>query len=368
MSDQFVPRTINLEASMNAYVLTSLVCAGLVGLLWGCQNKLQSQPAPQMLAGSGEQSISGPYTHKNLTVFLIHGPDTIKGANYLTLGEALEQKKVVVYETDNVNELAIENVSDQPVFIQSGDIVKGGKQDRTMGSDLICSARSGKIPIAAFCVEQGRWEQRGGESAARFSNSDAMVVGNAMKIAANTNSGKSDQGRVWQSVAENQGQLSQSAGVPVASTASPSSLQLTLENEKVEKSTAEYATALSEALKGKHDAIGYAVVVNGKISSADVYGSHALFTKVWPKLIKSSSVEAFAVLKPDSAKPPMVSADDVRKFLDNAEKAQAQRKQVNARTGAVTYDGNDSILLQTDDAEAGSAPLRRSYISKSEQK
>jgi hypothetical protein len=45
--------------------------------------------------------ISGPYTHKNLTVFLIHGPDKLAGKNFLTLQEALDQKKVVVYETTN---------------------------------------------------------------------------------------------------------------------------------------------------------------------------------------------------------------------------------------------------------------------------
>src|SRR5205807_110642 len=28
---------------------------------------------------------SGPYTHGNLTVFLLHGPDQIKGKNFLTL-------------------------------------------------------------------------------------------------------------------------------------------------------------------------------------------------------------------------------------------------------------------------------------------
>jgi hypothetical protein len=193
-----------------------------------------------------------------------------------------------------------------------------------------------------------------------------MVVGREMKIAANTSSGKADQGLVWQSVAENQGRLSESAGVPVESALSGTSFQLSLENEQVQKSTDEYVTTLTDSLKGKDDVIGYAVVVNGKISSADVYGSHALFMKVWPKLIKSSAVEAFAAYKPDAAKPPMVSADDVRGFLMEAEKAQAQRKQINARTAAVTYDANDAILLQTDDTETGSASVRRSYISKAE--
>src|SRR5438105_15882790 len=83
-------------------------------------------------ADSKTPGITGPYTHDNLTVFLIHGKDTSGGKNYLTLQEALDQKKVVVHETGNVNELSVENVSDEPVYIQSGEIVKGGRQDRTL--------------------------------------------------------------------------------------------------------------------------------------------------------------------------------------------------------------------------------------------
>ena len=71
---------------------------------------------------------SGPYTHDNLTVFLIHGADQIKDRDILTLEEALKAKKVIVHETKNVNQLAIENVSGQEVFVQAGDIVRGGQR------------------------------------------------------------------------------------------------------------------------------------------------------------------------------------------------------------------------------------------------
>src|SRR5262245_42887743 len=109
--------------------------------------------------------FSGPYTHENLTIFLILGEDRIKDRDFLTLQEAIEQKKIVVHETANVNELAVENVSpSQEIFIQSGDLVKGGKQDRLLVFDLIVQPQSGRVPLAAFCVEAGRWQQRGSES------------------------------------------------------------------------------------------------------------------------------------------------------------------------------------------------------------
>ena len=68
--------------------------------------------------------LSGPYTHENLTVFLVHGKDqTTK--TFLTLQEALAQKKVRVYETKEVNELAIRNLSNQDIYVQAGEVVRG---------------------------------------------------------------------------------------------------------------------------------------------------------------------------------------------------------------------------------------------------
>src|SRR5439155_26751512 len=89
-----------------------------------------------------EYRLEGPFTHGNLSVFLIHGQDRIKGQTFITLQEALIQKKVIVRETREVNELSIENVSGEEVYVQSGDIVKGGQQDRMMAVDLILPPRS----------------------------------------------------------------------------------------------------------------------------------------------------------------------------------------------------------------------------------
>lgn len=82
---------------------------------------------------AGDYRISGPFTHKNLTIFLIHGKSMTEGRSFLTLQEALEQKKVVVYETKSVNELSIENHSDQDIYVQARDIVKGGSARPRVG-------------------------------------------------------------------------------------------------------------------------------------------------------------------------------------------------------------------------------------------
>ena len=93
--------------------------------------------------------VAGPYIHHNLAVYLVHGPDGPAGA-LDTLEQALERGQVVVYETGSVNQLAIENRSaDRAVFVQAGDIVKGGRQDRVFSQDLVLEPKSGRVPIDA---------------------------------------------------------------------------------------------------------------------------------------------------------------------------------------------------------------------------
>lgn len=251
-----------------------------------------------------EYKVTGPYTHKNLSVFLIHGDDEIDG-KILTLEEAIKAKKVVVHETGTVSELAIENVSNDQVFVQAGDIVRGGRQDRVLTVEAIVPPKSGKLPVASFCVEQGRWSQRGGEDAAAFNASTNAVSSKEMKVAFR----KGGQHDVWKAVEQEQKKLEKATGKKVKGK-SESSYELTLESKAVKEATEEYIAALEKAPKGKSDVIGYAFAVNGKVNSADVYGNKDLFTKLWPKLLRASVVEAVGGYdkdkKFDAAKPAAI--------------------------------------------------------------
>src|SRR5262249_30441907 len=125
------------------------------------------------LAGEAAR-ISGPYVHENLAVYFVHGSNAARPVP-ITLQEALAKGDVKVIETGRVNELMIENGGGEQIFIQAGDIVKGGKQDRVLTVSLVLPPRSGRVPIDSFCVEQGRWSARGSEDQGKFSSArDAM--------------------------------------------------------------------------------------------------------------------------------------------------------------------------------------------------
>jgi hypothetical protein len=262
---------------------------------------------------AAEHRLSGPYTHENLTVFLIHGEDRLKGRKIITLSQALAEKKVIVHETGDVGQLQIENSSkDVEVFLQSGDIVKGGRQDRVITLSTLLSPKSGKIPVESFCVEQGRWSQRSGESATEFNASENMLNSKKLKLAARH---EKSQGEVWKNVAESQDKISQNIGKNVKSGKSESSLELTLNDKELGKKTDEYLAKLEPAPAKQEDVVGFAFAINGKMNTAEIYASPRIFNMLWKKLIRSSAVEAIADRAEKNAGAAAISEADVRKFL-----------------------------------------------------
>src|SRR5262245_57982877 len=224
--------------------------------------------------------ISGPVVHEHLTVYFFHGPSA-PGKVPLTLAEALARRSVIVRETGSVNELEVENVGLDEVFIQSGDIVKGGQQDRTLMVSLVLPPKSGRVPIASFCVEQGRWSARGKEDVKTFASSSGHVPSRDMKIAMQapakpaepvTNPAVGPSGgrvqnvapragddtsrkqrAVWDGVSRLQKSLADRVGEPVAAPESASSLQLALENKKLVTEQKAYVEALRKAGEASDD-------------------------------------------------------------------------------------------------------------------
>jgi hypothetical protein len=411
------------------------VCLALSGY-----TKSQAQQSAETMttAQHATYKISGPYTHKNLSIFLIHGADQAGGKAYLTLQEAMRQKKVVVRETSDVNELIIQNRSTEEVFVQAGDIVKGGQQDRVLALDLILPPKSGRIPIDAFCVEHSRWSQRGQEAVTAFSASDKMLATKGLKLAARKSQSQSE---VWENVSVAQAKLAKnyvaakgapgrgSSGIAmgfgsnsgsgdsassvsggqspsllpaaptpmaaadrtqnavrvsqgmlyvpnagltlaeqqglasVTSQASPTSLQLTLENKNVKESSADYAKQFTSLIAGKRDVIGYVFAINGQLNSADVYSSNALFKKLWPKLLEASAVEAFAEFD-ESGKFEPVTAEMAKAFLRDAESGKAEEKTLRPRTRMVKRETEKNVLFEARDRQRGDAWVHRNYLAK----
>jgi hypothetical protein len=318
-------------------------------------------------AGAKVGTLSGPFTHSNLQVFLIHGDTQLEERRYATLSEALEKNLVVVKETGNVQELTIENRSKSlTVFLNAGDIVKGGRQDRTVRDDLILPPQSGPVPLATFCVEHGRWTRRGDESPAAFSANTKALSSRKEKLAARYGSSQSE---VWSGVAEQQMKLNENVSriagknVDLRSPASESSLQLTLENKDLDAVKNKYLDKLRPLLDGKTDVIGFVYIINGEINTAEAYNNKNLFRALWPKLLDAAVTEAVTECATD--RPfRTVQAGEVRTFFETALSGSVTDRWPWKTIHVKTYTTPTTVLFETRDVDADDVWLHKSFMNR----
>ena len=317
--------------------------------------------------------LSGPAVHGNLAIYFVHG-ESRSGPVPLTLAEAFDKKTVEVREIGQVNELTIENKGDEEIFIQAGDIVKGGQQDRVLAVSLLLKPHSGALSITSFCVEQGRWSARGGEAVDKFASANAALPSRSAKLdlaGAPASTAAAPEGasvsqrqlEIWKSVSEIQGKLTSNLGAPVAAPRSRTSLQLALENGGLERAQADYVQALQPLGEKDGDIVGYVFAINGKINSADIYPSNGLFRKMWPKLLRASVTEALGERDLPTSPPPPVAA--ATSFLATPADAKTIEKSATAQGRLEMRDSATALFTQAKPAAAADgAWVHRNYLAK----
>lgn len=107
-------------------------------------------------------------TFKNLKIIPIRfkGPgDGRMRPEVVSLSKAIQQGLVTVSErgtasTENVHWLRINNNSDKAVFVGSGEVILGGRQDRMVTKDTVLMPSRSDQYISVMCVEEGRWSDK----------------------------------------------------------------------------------------------------------------------------------------------------------------------------------------------------------------
>ena len=289
-------------------------------LAFACAREVQVK-APESAtveSGGAKLRISGPYVHENLAVYLLHS-DKVDNSDFITLDEGLKDGSVTVNEKGEgeVNELLLENNSPKALFVQEGDRVKGGKQDRIVGLSFVVPPNSGKRPIPSFCVEQGRWTSKDGLAGASFATGDEQLAPKPVREAAKAGKNQSE---VWQRV----GETKRAAQETLGSENTNSSLNETMDSEKTKKAVEPYEKWLSSILVGKPDAVGVAFALNGKIEEVNIYPGRKLLAKLYPRLLGSYALSA--TLEKKAAIPP--TAADVASFMKESRERAKRTEQV----------------------------------------
>jgi hypothetical protein len=345
--------------------------------------------------------IANPVTAGNLGVYFVDGKGP-GGGGMLSLDQAMAQGTAKIYQqtittrTDPATRhdmylngpVAIQNLSaTQSIFIQVGDLVRGGLQDQLVTRTIIVPPGSGRVTLETLCVDPFRSVARQGESAETFSAPGALFPWRLAKLsslAAETTAGPVEtavrrvrQMGVWWSIDSLRYRLSQQLGVPLEPASTPhwdpgspdlrlnaelsgrhsqwkTSLPLALENPQLARAEQPYLDALQGKV-GRHEIIGAIFVINGQIEGADIYRSHELFAQMWPKLLRAYAAEALALSGSKPAHPPTLRR--VREFMATAERAPAR----DFGGGNLIHEGKAAVYAV---ASSKGAWVYRSYVAK----
>ncbi len=229
----------------------------------------------------------------------------------LVLDEAMREKLVRITEFDegNVNSLHLQNRADRPVFLLAGEVIIGGKQDRIIGRNTIIPPKT-TLEVPVYCVEHGRWDSGPKE----FTSANALAHGRLRAQAS-----YASQQDVWNEVATKN---------KARKTTSRTDTYRKVAVQQADGTNASWEKQVDDAIaklaqKDRERMIGFAVSLDGKIATIDVFGSPKLFRKLEKKLVRSYITEAVDVKTDPKAKPPTMA--DVKAFVADAEKQKAQR-------------------------------------------
>jgi hypothetical protein len=268
-------------------------------------------PPAEPAALSESAKMLDPIQVESLTLTpIVSTKQKLDDAKLLVLDEAMPKKLVRIHEVDNgdVNNLTLTNKSDQPLFLLAGEVIIGGKQDRIIGRNAIVPPKKTQT-VPVFCVEHGRWDN----SSKEFTTAKALAHGR-LRGSANFDT----QSDVWKEVAaKNELRKTKSSSDTYRKVAAQQSDGTLTKWEK------QFDTALGKLSDdNKAKLVGFAVSVNGKVATVDVFDNPTLFKKLQSKLVRSYITEAIDVKKAKDVKAP--TTKDITDFIADAEKAQEE--------------------------------------------
>jgi hypothetical protein len=272
--------------------------------------------------------FTGQIRHENLEIHFLTGPSV--PPDYLTLAEGCSLQIVEVFETGRVGRLAVWNKStDRPLFIQVGELLKGGLQDRTVATDLVLDPGEKYDGLQSYCVERARWSKRQAEDHTKFTHGQEFVSTKPLRKSVEQ---RTDQAEVWAAVSK--AQLDMASAVPgyTESEASPSSYKLSLEDPALQKNVEEWFHLIHGRSPLNEKTVGVAVTINGRLEKIDWYGHAQMFHQLWPGLLRAAILEALLEKRTDIKNPRPLDETRFRDLLHRLETVQPRKERPSPQT------------------------------------
>mgnify|MGYP000060360372 CR=1 FL=1 len=221
--------------------------------------------------------------------------------------------------------LTVQNKTQDTVLLLSGDVVKGGNQDRVIAHHEIILPMTVRN-IEVFCVEAGRSTYYDPNAPAVEKEAAAFKgyynVASPQVRRAVQNDG--NQQEVWDAVAK----------VTKANNAESSTKAYTaLDNESAEKSRRDaYLRQLASSFSARHDVVGMVAVCGDQVLGVDIFGNPDLFRRHYSALLHGYVAET--VVAPSSTQ---VGENQVKKAFEVVSLLAAPHAKSNEKAGKFAW-------------------------------
>jgi hypothetical protein len=240
--------------------------------------------------------VGNAFEYNNLKIFPVLATKTLSTQSYVTLDEATDKGWIKIKEVGSgqVNSVTVRNTGNKMVFLLTGEVISGAKQDRMLNTDVLLPANSSWTQVPVYCVEHGRWTQVSPEF-----KSGMMIVPNAVRQKAKVSESQSE---VWDEIASSQDRLGIASGT--------GTVTANYEDAEVKKKIEEYEKKFENFPEISSTTIGVVVTTDDRVICFDLFANAGLLKKYWTKLIRSYAMDALHGGK------GTLDKDDIERFLE----------------------------------------------------
>jgi hypothetical protein len=252
--------------------------------------------------------------YKNLKIIPIRAKNLGTGRaiplkNVITLSEAIKNGIASISErgtasTENVHWLRINNKSDSSIYVSSGELIMGGRQDRMVMRDTILPPSKRDQYFQVMCVEEERWSDKEKEfDYSGYANNHLRKV---LDIGKN-------QVQIWNEIGS---QLvkgnSNSKTLAYMSLRNPEPVRKRKRNPIVIPQSDEYFKYFIDKIKRSDSTmVGFVCVSGNKILGCDIYAGVNLFNQQKEPLVRGYVDDALLF-----GGPITIKDEEVVKYMD----------------------------------------------------
>lgn len=259
------------------------------------------------------------FQFKNLKLIPIRtkGPGSTGKSEVISLQQGLNSGMITISErgtasTENVHWLRVNNKTNKPVFIASGEVVIGGRQDRMVTKDTVLVPSGKDQYISVMCVEEGRWSEK----------EKKFVYGNyanpkLRKVLDQTK----NQVRIWKEISNQLDSCDISS--PTLAYAAPHP------DKKMSLLKEEYLKFFVDKFRNDSAVVGFIAISGNRIIGCDAFAGSNLFMNSMNALVHGYSEEAIRFGKTPDVDEKVVKAYANRFLVD--EKSQEEYLKKNGK-------------------------------------